>query len=83
MTQMVQDEVRREGLEGNLYTKELIFEDYPIVRSLYGERGSHFKILEEAFRVKLILKGNHIIITGEPEDLDLTEKTLEELYSLI
>jgi len=83
MTQMVQDEVRREGLEGNLSTKELIFEDYPIVRSLYGERGSHFKILEEAFRVKLILKGNHIIITGEPDDLDLTEKTLEELYSLI
>ncbi len=65
------------------YTKELIFEDYPVVRSLYGERGSHFKILEDAFKVKLILKGNHIVITGEPEDLDLTERTLEELYALI
>jgi phosphate starvation-inducible PhoH-like protein len=65
------------------YTKELIFEDYPVVRSLYGERGSHFKILEDAFKVKLILKGNHIVMTGEPEDLDLTERTLEELYALI
>lgn len=83
MTQMVCDEVTREALEGNLHTRELIFEDYPVVRALYGEKGFHFKILEEAFRVKLILKGNHIIIRGEPEDLELTEKTLEELYSLI
>ncbi len=83
MAQMVQDEVRKEVFEGNPYTRELIFEDYPVVRALYGERGSHFKILEEAFKVKLILKGNHIIITGEPEDLELTEKTLEELYGLI
>ncbi|MCS7199652.1 MAG: PhoH family protein [Caldimicrobium sp.] len=64
-------------------TKEIIFEDYPMVRALYGERGSHFKILEDTFKVKLVLKGNHIIISGEPEDLELTERTLEELYSLI
>lgn len=63
--------------------KEIVFEEYPVVRTLYGERGHHFKILEEAFKVKLILKGNHVIISGEPENLDLTEKTLEELYHLI
>jgi len=63
--------------------KEIVFEEYPVVRTLYGEKGHHFKILEEAFKVKLILKGNHVIISGEPENLDLTEKTLEELYHLI
>ncbi len=72
-----------EEVKGNLHTKELVFEDYPIVRAIYGEKGSHFKILEDAFRVKLYLKGNHIIITGEDTDLELTEKTLEELYDLI
>ncbi|MFN4131449.1 MAG: PhoH family protein [Caldimicrobium sp.] len=76
-------EVEREKSKANLQTKELIFEDYPIVRTIYGERGSHFKILEDAFRVKLLLKGNHIIITGEEPDLELTEKTIEELYELI
>jgi len=82
---MVQNlqEANLERLEGAPHTKELIFEDYPMVRSLYGERGAHFKILEEAFKVKLNLKGNHIILTGEPEDLELTEKTLEELYALL
>lgn len=83
MTAKLRSEVAEVTPQENLYTKELIFEDYPVVRSLYGERGSHFKILEDAFKVKLILKGNHIVISGEPEDLDLTEKTLEELYTLI
>ncbi|MFN4197339.1 MAG: PhoH family protein [Caldimicrobium sp.] len=66
-----------------LLSKELIFEDYPTVRCIFGERGSHFKILEETFNVKLHLKGNHIIITGEEHGIELTEKTLEELYDLI
>lgn len=64
-------------------SKELIFEDYPMIRALYGERGAHFKILEDAFKVKLILRGNHVLISGEPEDLELTERALEELYGLL
>lgn len=64
-------------------SKELIFEDYPMIRALYGERGAHFKILEDAFKVKLILRGNHVVISGEPEDLELTERALEELYGLL
>ncbi|MCS7279718.1 MAG: PhoH family protein [Thermodesulfobacteriaceae bacterium] len=64
-------------------TKELVFDDYPILRSLYGERGSHFKILENIFKVRLNLKGNHIFITGEPLDLELVTKTIGELYQLL
>ncbi len=64
-------------------TREIVFEEYPIVRTLYGERGKHFKILENFFRVSLSLKGNHIFIKGEPIDLELVEKTIAQLYSLI
>ncbi|NPA39968.1 MAG: PhoH family protein [Thermodesulfobacteria bacterium] len=64
-------------------TREIVFEEYPIVRTLYGERGKHFKILENFFRVNISVKGNHIFITGEPIDLELVEKTIGELYSLI
>ncbi len=64
-------------------TKEMVFEEYPVVRSLYGERGAHFKILENFFRVRLSLKGNHIFITGEKIDSELAEKTITELYKLI
>uniref|UniRef100_A0A7V5XGG5 PhoH-like protein n=1 Tax=Thermodesulfobacterium geofontis TaxID=1295609 RepID=A0A7V5XGG5_9BACT len=72
-----------ENAKEEVITKELVFEEYPILRSLYGERGAHFKILENFFRVQLSLKGNHVFITGEPIDSELAEKTIEELYFLI
>jgi phosphate starvation-inducible PhoH-like protein len=72
-----------ENVKEEVITKELVFEEYPILRSLYGERGAHFKILENFFRVQLSLKGNHVFITGEPIDSELAEKTIEELYFLI
>ena len=64
-------------------TKELVFDEYPAIRSLYGERGANFKILENFFRVQLSLKGNHIFITGEKIDSELAEKAIAELYKLI
>lgn len=67
----------------DMVTRELVFEEYPLVRTLYGERGSHFKILEANFRVELHLKGNHILIRGEPIDSELAEKAIAELYNLI
>ena len=72
-----------ESVKDEIITKELIFEEYPILRALYGERGTNFKILESYFRVQLSLKGNHVFITGEPIDSELAEKTIEELYSLV
>jgi phosphate starvation-inducible PhoH-like protein len=72
-----------QGIKEEVITKELVFEDYPVVRSLYGERGRNFKILENFFRVHLTLKGNHILITGEPIGSELAEKAIGELYSLI
>ena len=72
-----------ESVKDEVITKELIFEEYPILRALYGERGTNFKILENYFRVQLSLKGNHVFITGEPIDSELAEKTIEELYSLV
>ncbi|RLG12848.1 phosphate starvation-inducible protein PhoH [Candidatus Pacearchaeota archaeon] len=72
-----------EVVKDEIVTKELVFDEYPIVRSLYGERGANFKILENRFKVQLTLKGNHILITGEPIDSELAEKAIEELYSLI
>ncbi len=72
-----------ETLKTDTITKELVFEDYPVLRALYGERGSYFKILENYFRVQISLKGNHVFITGEPIDSELAERTLEELYNLI
>ncbi len=75
--------MQTQNLKDEVITKELVFEEYPILRTLYGERGYHFKILENFFRVHLTLKGNHVLITGEPLDLELAEKAIEELYRLI
>ncbi|PMP69081.1 MAG: phosphate starvation-inducible protein PhoH [Thermodesulfobacterium geofontis] len=72
-----------ENAKEEVITKELVFDEYPVLRSLYGERGAHFKILENFFRVQLTLKGNHVFITGEPIDSELAEKTIEELYFLV
>jgi phosphate starvation-inducible PhoH-like protein len=72
-----------EAVRDERVTKELVFDEYPAIRSLYGERGANFKILENFFRVQLSLKGNHIFITGEKIDSELAEKAIAELYKLI
>ncbi len=72
-----------ENVKDEIITKEIVFEEYPVLRTLYGERGAHFKILENYFRVQLSLKGNHVFITGEPIDSELAERTIEELYFLV
>ncbi|MCD6489121.1 MAG: PhoH family protein, partial [Thermodesulfobacterium sp.] len=72
-----------ENVKDEIITKELVFEEYPVLRHLYGERGAHFKILENYFRVQLALKGNHVFITGDSIDSELAEKAIEELYSLV
>jgi phosphate starvation-inducible PhoH-like protein len=63
--------------------RELVFEDYPLLRNLYGERGINFKILEKLFHVELTLRGNQVIMTGAPYDVELADKALTELYGLI
>ncbi len=72
-----------ENVKDEMITKKIVFEEYPVLRTLYGERGAHFKILENYFRVQLSLKGNHVFITGEPIDSELAERTIEELYFLV
>lgn len=73
----------KNDLKDTVITKKIVFEEYHTLRSLYGEKGAHFKILENYFRVQLSLKGNQVFITGESIDSELAEKTIEELYSLI
>ncbi len=63
--------------------RELVFDDYSLLRHLYGERGTNFKILMKLFHVDLSLKGNHVIMAGAPYDVELADKALTELYSLV
>ncbi len=64
-------------------TVERTFEDYRLAKSLFGERGAHLKTIEKAFGVQITARGNQVIITGEPIDAELAERTFEELYGLL
>ncbi len=73
----------KEALKKTENVEELIYDSYPLVKHLYGERGSHFRILENSFKVQINLKGNHILIKGDPVALELVKKIIDELYDLL
>ena len=66
-----------------IITLQRTFEDNSLARVLYGEKGSHLKTIERAFRVSIQVRGNELQITGERLDTELADRTFEQLYSLL
>ncbi|MCX5834386.1 MAG: PhoH family protein [Deltaproteobacteria bacterium] len=67
----------------DLSLRKLSFPNNNVLRLLFGERDQHIKLIEKMQKVKISVRGNHISLSGESLDVDLTEKLLVQLYSLI
>ncbi len=72
-------ELPNEGWE----TKVLTFDEYDLVRHLFGEQDSHLRLIEKALHVRITSRGNKIEIRGEPADIIVARRVLLELYKLI
>ena len=64
-------------------TSKLTFEDNQLVKSLLGEYDENLKFIEKALKVKMNVRGNVISIHGEPDNVQLTKRLMQELYFLI
>ncbi|MBI4125347.1 MAG: PhoH family protein [Deltaproteobacteria bacterium] len=69
----------------NLNTKviRLDFEDNKAVRDLFGATDTHLKSIEKSLGVDIHVRGPHVRIEGEPSDVRVGEKVLNELYQMI
>ncbi len=64
-------------------SRRVQFEDPGTVKLLFGENDSHLKVIERSVGVKVHARGNAISISGDPIQVQLTEKLLTELYDIV
>ena len=51
--------------------------------SLLGPRDSHLEMIEKAFGADVHVRGNRITLEGEPGEIALAERLLDELVTII
>ncbi len=77
------------GEESNLKTKvdepgnRLQFEDPGALKLLFGEHDGNLKLIEKNLGVKIHARGNTVSVSGEPEQVQLTQRLLTELYEIL
>ena len=64
-------------------TSKLTFEDNRLVKTLLGEYDENLKFIEKALKVKINARGNAISVHGETDNIQLTKRLMQELYSII
>lgn len=64
-------------------TKQLVIDDQQRLQQLTGERNSHLKIIEEHLHIRVHLRGNRLAFSGDPAQVELGLRLIEELSSLL
>jgi len=64
-------------------SRRVHFEDPGTVKLLFGENDAHLKIIEKSVGVKIYARGNTIALSGDPINVELAEKLLNELYDIL
>ena len=50
---------------------------------LMGARDELLKLIESAFETSILVRGNEIVLTGEPHETERVSKLFEELLELL
>jgi len=66
----------------NKQTK-LTYPDIDLVRQLFGERNRHLDQIAESIQVNIHARGNTVILQGDPINIGLAQKVLNQLYGLL
>jgi len=61
----------------------LKFDDNKAARDLFGAADKNLKSIEKSLGVDIHVRGSDLRIEGEPTDVQLGEKVLNELYTMI
>ncbi|MBW1690116.1 MAG: phosphate starvation-inducible protein PhoH [Deltaproteobacteria bacterium] len=63
--------------------KRVTFDDNELARSLFGERNGNLQLIEKALNIAINIRGNDLMLQGEPPELEMAENLLNQLYGLI
>lgn len=58
----------------------LEFPDNALLALLYGEHDAHLGRIEKALGVRIVSRGNQLVVTGEPAAVGAARSALEALY---
>ncbi|MBF0529540.1 MAG: PhoH family protein [Deltaproteobacteria bacterium] len=61
----------------------ITFPEAQLARTLFGEHGSHLKLIEKELDVSIHSRGNTVNLEGDPVDVGLARRVLTELYELL
>jgi len=64
-------------------TVKIEFDDNNLARTLFGEHNTHLAIVEKDTNTSISTRGNSVTITGTPEDVEIAQDVLTQLFELI
>jgi phosphate starvation-inducible protein PhoH and related proteins len=71
-------------MEPNIPGKHTLrFDDPGVLANLFGSHDDHLKIVEQSLGVTIFPKGNLVTVTGDPLQVELSEKVLTGLYRVL
>ncbi len=63
--------------------KNLTFQNLALTRELFGHHNHNLDKICEALDVTINTRGNALLVSGKPEDINRAEKLIKELYHLL
>jgi phosphate starvation-inducible PhoH-like protein len=63
--------------------KNITFENPALTRELFGHHNYNLDKICKAFNVEINTRGNSLLVNGTPQNADLAEKLLQQLYQLL
>ncbi len=70
---------KKDHLDG----KRVTFDNNELARSLFGERNSNLQLIEKTLNIAINIRGNDLMLQGEPSELEMAENLLNQLYGLL
>jgi len=62
---------------------QIVFERNELAKVLFGAQNENLRTMEKLMGVKIYVKGNTLTVSGDDDEVALTEKILTELYVLL
>lgn len=63
--------------------KVLTIEDNSLAKDLFGKHNENLRIIENALDIRISARGNNLNLEGEPSEVELAEKLVKSLYSIL
>jgi len=64
-------------------SEQIVFERNELAKVLFGAQNENLRTMEKLMGVKIYVKGNTLTVSGDNDEVALTEKILTELYALL